>query len=76
MSILKSKDFNKFLYGYERKHCIDGVIHTVNKQGYATGEEQYYLDDKARDRIIDSFEHLTYEQRKEICMINRNKEEK
>ena len=75
MSVLNSKDFNVFLYHYDRKRGNPSILDTV-KGGFVTGEEQPYFDDTARNRIIDSFEHLTYQQRKEICMMNRHKEKR
>ena len=76
MGVLNSKGFGVYEYHYDRKRGNDSILNTVNKRGFVTGEEQPYLDEKARNRIIDSFEPLTYQQKKEICLMNRNKEKK
>ena len=71
MGILDSKEFNVFLYASERRHCIDGVIHTINKRGFATGEEQPYFTDEAMERIMKKVDKLKPEDFKGINIKER-----
>ena len=75
MGVLESREFNLFLYHYERRRGdTDSVVHTVNRQGFATGEVQPYLTDQMVQNINKSFDNMTYKQKKAVAAYHKNKE--
>ena len=67
-------NFDTFLYHYNCRRGNDDELRCTNRKGYYTGEEQPYLTWHSAKTISDSFDKLTYKQKKEITDYNKNKE--